>query len=262
MYYIDCAEIKTHHEIGHVVKRIHNENDNLWVIMCFSSECIVQTADKFELAQPGDVFIKSPDFIEHHYAPPLSQEGFVNDWLHIKSTAIYEKVQKYNIPINRIIKTNRCEFIRPHIHRIIVEKENLRPFYKDVIDNIVDDMLIRIARVYAEQSGNYSHPVSNELLQLRREIRGDLQKNWTVGEMAAKMGLSNSRFSVIYKDRFKISPNEDLILMRIDKAKNLLLSTSLKLNSIATQCGFANEFYFSRIFKEKEKITPGEYRRT
>ncbi len=123
-------------------------------------------------------------------------------------------------------------------------------------------MLIRIARVYAEQSGNYSHPVSNELLQLRREIRGDLQKNWTVGEMAAKMGLSNSRFSVIYKDRFKISQNEDLILMRIDKAKNLLLSTSLKLNSIATQCGFANEFYFSRIFKEKEKITPGEYRRT
>ena len=74
------------------------------------------------------------------------------------------------------------------------------------------------------------------------------------------MGLSSSRLSVLYKKRFNLSPNEDLIQMRIDKSKLLLLSTNLKLQHISQLCGFKNEYYFSRIFKERENVTPGAYR--
>ncbi len=49
--------------------------------------------------------------------------------------------------------------------------------------------------------------------------------------------------------------------MRIDKAKLLLLSTDLKLQNIAQMCGFKNEYYFSRVFKEREDMAPGAFRR-
>ena len=49
--------------------------------------------------------------------------------------------------------------------------------------------------------------------------------------------------------------------MRIDKSKLLLLSTNLKLQHISQLCGFKNEYYFSRIFKERENVTPGAYRK-
>ena len=62
--------------------------------------------------------------------------------------------------------------------------------------------------------------------------------------MSDMVGLSSSRLSVLYKKRFNLSPNEDLIQMRIDKSKLLLLSTNLKLQHISQLCGLKRILFF------------------
>ena len=47
---------------------------------------------------------------------------------------------------------------------------------------------------------------------------------------------------------------------RIERAKYLLTSSSLKMSEIAQQCGFASASYFARIFRNAEDISPAEYR--
>ncbi len=49
--------------------------------------------------------------------------------------------------------------------------------------------------------------------------------------------------------------------IRIEHAKQLLISTNLSMYEIAQKTGFENEFYFSRKFKETEKISPKLYRK-
>ena len=57
---------------------------------------------------------------------------------------------------------------------------------------------------------------------LRNQVFSNLDKNWTIQHMAEQINLSESRFYVLYKSIFKTTPNQDLIVARMDYAKRLL----------------------------------------
>lgn len=50
--------------------------------------------------------------------------------------------------------------------------------------------------------------------------------------------------------------------VRINKAKEMLVTTNLRIYEIAAKCGYSDTAYFSKIFKRFEGITPNEYRNT
>lgn len=55
--------------------------------------------------------------------------------------------------------------------------------------------------------------------------------------------------------------SETLLKIRLDHAKQLLTSSNLPIYIIAAESGFEDEFYFSKCFKQKEKIPPSAYRK-
>ncbi|MBU6409836.1 MAG: XylR family transcriptional regulator [Verrucomicrobia bacterium] len=56
------------------------------------------------------------------------------------------------------------------------------------------------------------------------------------------------------------SPGEEILRVRINKAKQLLAETDFSLNMIAEKTGFEYTEYISRIFKKKVGVTPGRFR--
>jgi two-component system response regulator YesN len=50
--------------------------------------------------------------------------------------------------------------------------------------------------------------------------------------------------------------------LRVEKAKQLLDSTDMTVNTIADEVGLANTNYFIRLFRKVTGMTPGEYRRS
>jgi len=52
------------------------------------------------------------------------------------------------------------------------------------------------------------------------------------------------------------------LVIRLDKAKELLCETTLPIGKIADQLGFRDQFYFARFFKAKTGMTAREYRQT
>lgn len=80
-------------------------------------------------------------------------------------------------------------------------------------------------------------------------------------DLARECNISEIYFRKIFTEEYKLSPKQYLIEVRINKAKQLLTDGFLKINAIASQCGFTNQYHFSRIFKEKTGFTPTEYSR-
>ena len=78
--------------------------------------------------------------------------------------------------------------------------------------------------------------------------------------MASLVGYSESRFSALYKERFKVSPIADLIAKRVDEAKLLIKYGSLSLSEISSVVGFNSLYYFSKYFKKRTGMSPKEYR--
>jgi len=87
-----------------------------------------------------------------------------------------------------------------------------------------------------------------------------LSEPLSVREMAERANLSPSRFSALFKQRYGVSPHQYLMTMRINHAKDLLSTTELSQQEIASYCGFADIHHFSKTFKRLTATTPGQWR--
>ena len=57
-----------------------------------------------------------------------------------------------------------------------------------------------------------------------------------------------------------LSPHQYLLEFRLVRARSLLVETEFSIKEIATQTGFEDEFYFSRLFRQKLNLTPSQWR--
>lgn len=92
-------------------------------------------------------------------------------------------------------------------------------------------------------------------------IRADLATPLTVEALAREMGYSVSHFSRTFAAVTGVRPQEFAIHARVDRARELLATTSLSVGEVAAAVGFAEIFYFSRLFKQRTGTTPSEFRR-
>lgn len=83
----------------------------------------------------------------------------------------------------------------------------------------------------------------------------------SVAKLADTLKVSRSYLSTKFSNEMGKSPAQYLIDMRIEKSKELLSYTDLSISKIAANVGYEDVFYFSRLFKNKENITPTQYRK-
>ncbi|MBO7678291.1 MAG: helix-turn-helix transcriptional regulator, partial [Thermoguttaceae bacterium] len=63
-----------------------------------------------------------------------------------------------------------------------------------------------------------------------------------------------------FKKRFGHTPEKEIALIRLRKAKELLRATNLSIRAAAEQSGFSSERYFSQAFKKLTGMSPNQYR--
>lgn len=93
-------------------------------------------------------------------------------------------------------------------------------------------------------------------------LQGRLNREISVADLARQAGLSESRFSHLFREDIGLSPMEYLEQARLDRARQLLLISDAPVSHIALQVGFMHPFHFSRRFKLRFKMSPTEFRRS
>lgn len=74
------------------------------------------------------------------------------------------------------------------------------------------------------------------------------------------LGITPTYFSAFFIRELGIGFNEYITCQRIEKAKQLLGETNMKINEIAVQSGFRSASYFTVVFRKQMAMSPGEYR--
>lgn len=80
-------------------------------------------------------------------------------------------------------------------------------------------------------------------------------------KLAQKGGMSVNAYARLFKDQTGFSPRKYLKRMRVEKACNLLHHSELSIEQIAAACGFADRYYFTRVFTQTMLTSPGAYRK-
>ena len=79
-------------------------------------------------------------------------------------------------------------------------------------------------------------------------------------KLAKELPMGYSLFRKEFKRITGKSPNQYLLDLRLEKAKYLLVMTTLNISEIGYQTGFDSIFYFSKLFKKKYSCSPKKYR--
>ena len=88
-----------------------------------------------------------------------------------------------------------------------------------------------------------------------------ITEKFHIDELCRHISRSESQTIRIFKSTYGITPYKYVLNKRLELAKSLLNGTSLSVREIAEKLRFADEYYFSNLFKSKVGLTSSGYRK-
>ena len=102
--------------------------------------------------------------------------------------------------------------------------------------------------------------LSQKLESLRLFISEHASENLSLDRLAEQFYISKYHLAREYHREFGVTIGNDITLKRISNAKSLLRFSADTIESVASDCGFSDAGYFTKVFKIYENMTPREYR--
>lgn len=92
-------------------------------------------------------------------------------------------------------------------------------------------------------------------------VHAHLHRSIRLEELAAAVGLTVPQLTVLFKRTLRQPPHRFVTNLRVTRAREMLVTTSLPITEIALACGFSHQEHMTRIFKRETGLTPAVYRR-
>lgn len=151
------------------------------------------------------------------------------------------------------------------LNRILKERESSEPgseFLNYLLVMELFVLLSRALRMEWENSIKSKSPKLKELMGIAVNfIHTNFERDISLADIAGFVFLSPSYFTRAFKEETGMSPINYLLKVRIDRAKELLVDTGLKISDIALSVGFSNQQRFNEMFKKHTHVTPLQYRK-
>ena len=117
------------------------------------------------------------------------------------------------------------------------------------------------ARAGSEGASDVVAHVNHErMARVLAHIAGGLASPLTLEELAAVADVGRSRFVTLFREATGGSPQQYIQQRRIAEARLLLADPSLPIKQIAAMTGFDDRFYFSKVFRRVDGLTPTQFR--
>jgi len=113
----------------------------------------------------------------------------------------------------------------------------------------------------ARQLSDPSYESESLLNAVRTIVLANPKQPLNVKALAAKYGMSRTRFSHFFRERTGQTPARVVTQTRIQEATRMMRQGTASLKEIAEVCGFANVNHFNQVFHRFQYITPGAYRK-
>ena len=159
------------------------------------------------------------------------------------------------------LDTTTYHALLPLFQNLQKEYSSRLPFYVSKSMTCVISILIDLYRTcpqyFPAQTGN----ISSAVVHVQKYVNDHYDEKITLHEIANKLFINKHALSLAFKEIVGISFKEYLVLFRLTEAKKLLPSSDLSISDIAEKVGYVNVNNFIRIFKEKENITPLQFRK-
>lgn len=139
----------------------------------------------------------------------------------------------------------------PDSYRSIYHRQSMEQItaWLDLFKNKLCDYFV------SRKSSHTNHTVN----LVKRYIAEHICDKLTLNDVAYSFSITPNYLSQLFKKHNDLGFNEYVTSCKINEAKRLMADGSMKIYEISDKLGFESSFYFSKVFKKKEGISPKEY---
>ena len=206
----------------------------------------------------GHAFLLFPK-VWHRYAPD-PETGWHEHWIGFDGeTARRWLRHRFISPKNPVITINAEDTVLATFSRMIQSIRASRPALQQILAGATDNLM---GLFYSAQQ---TQPVAdaqnaNAIELAIARIQNEFERDLNMKLVAQELGVGYSWFRHTFAIHTGLSPHQYLLELRLVRARSLLVETQLSVKEIAMQTGFGDEFYFSRLFRQKLNLTPSQWR--
>jgi AraC-like DNA-binding protein len=246
----------------------------LEIIIDGSADHIVD-GKKYEIKK-GDVLVMMPSFVHElqnvhnieHYNFKFDLEKLlllktdVENLSGFKSLFIFQPSYKYQRDYigHMLLDKEQFSNVKMFCELILKEWTCKKGGYKWVIKSYFLSLITYLSRNFSPNIPD-NLPNSNDIVKTVTFMHENLSQKITLSMLSKMVCISERQYTRIFNKAYGISPIEYLINCRLTLACRIMKNSNKSLTEISTICGFGDKVHFSRLFKKRYNITPGQYRK-
>ena len=137
----------------------------------------------------------------------------------------------------------------------------LKPVNYEEFGGCIDSLKISLFEQRVSAAAEPEKQEERAITGITRYLQEHLAEEISLSVLSEQFHLNPQYISQLFKSEIGVNFLAYLTNIRMEKAKKLLLSTSLSIAEVAEQSGYGDYRVFTKVFKKSEGITPSQYRR-
>lgn len=248
------------HARHHHIERRHGTPDHVF-ILCLDGAGFVRIGGKRQTMEAGDAVLLPPG--ERHAYGADAKAPWTILWFHFtgKGAGDHHRALLDGAE-GRVFRIGKPE--------VLVEA--FEETFRHVLGAHTDADLfalstsfarfLGLARLHRQSRSGRRREAEERVLRVIRYLRENMSDSIDVETMARVAGWAPSHFTAVFRRQTKATPLAFLNRLRVQRACGLLKETDHSIAEIAALVGFADPFYFSRLFRQLVGMPPRHYRDT
>ena len=197
--------------------------------------------------------------LKHSYKPFI-ETGWYEYWVGFKGAYFSGLLEEGRLsPKHIFFETGLHDSVLSLFDQIFDEVKAQRPLYQmkacAAILSLIAEVLTRERRKV--QSGYFEKIVAKAKYLMETNIYGEIN----LSGISSQLGISASRLNGIFKTYTSMTPYQYYIHIKIHKAEEILEHEDISVKEAAYKMGFEDQYYFSRLFKNKTGFSPSAWKK-
>ncbi|QMW04812.1 helix-turn-helix domain-containing protein [Spirosoma foliorum] len=207
----------------------------------------------------GQCFFLFPG-VWHRYKPDV-KSGWEEYWVGFNGYYIQQLMKNLNFnPARPFVDIKSNKEILVLLHRIFDQVKAASVGYHQQIAGITLQIL-GVLNTISRFKAYDNDPVGRLIAKAEFILQESYETQVDVEELASQLPMGYSAFRKAFKRITGVSPNQYHLNLRLSRARDLLINTNLNISEITNQTGFESVYYFSKLFKKKNGLSPVAFRK-